>query len=1035
MIREGATSIDHLSAVTFTIKAAANLSERFQVALEEARRLEKDPDKRGRVEQAIAGLDQCFVGSIHAFCARLLRERPVEAGVDPEFEELDETENLIARDEAWESYTQRLFVEESPLLSRLSNLGVTLDSLRSTFELLADNTDVEPVRQSGAAAPDLEPARRALMEFMVRAAGDLPASAPVGGWDSFQRRLREALRLWRAVDPARPATLVDVLERLDFTAKVTQNRWPHGHRAKKLASDFDELRFDVLAPALAAWREYLYPVLIDAILPAVAEFRARRLASGRLNFQDLLLFARDLLRDHTAARRDFQNRFTPILVDEFQDTDPIQAEVILYLTGRDVAERDWRKLEPTPGSLFVVGDPKQSIYRFRRADIETYERVREQIVASGGEVVQLTSNFRSAESICGWINRVFAPLFPSPPTREQASYAPLSSVRKTPVEEPEGVYRLDVPYHSRKEIVARADAEAIARWIRAALDGATLPLEKKRGKNVAAKRAFAPGDFMILLRNRWHLRLYARALEARRIPYDISGGGAFSDSREIAALLPFLEALIDPDDPLPLVAALRGDLFGIDDQALFHFRRAGGRFSLLTDPPAESDPRLHRAWSLLRESREWVRRLPPAAALAAIIERLGIVAAAAADELGETNAGNLLKALTLARELSSRGEPFAAVVRHLRELSQTGETEEMSSEPGREGVVRLMNLHRAKGLEAPIVFLADPTSDLTSKANWTVDRTQDPARGYFRMTLPRGRYEVIDIARPAGWDVMAERERRFLEAENDRLVYVAATRAKDLLVVSTQIKEGVPQSKGPWAKLVPYLSEKLPEQSSPLATPLHGPWANLEAEREAAQEARRERLTASASPSYSVTHVTAVAHAEGPTPARRNTGRGMSWGRVLHRLLESTMKDSSLDIRAYAANLLSDEERDPSELDDAVRLAEAVHRSPLWRRALASPRRFVEVPFALMVRSADLGQASAHGDVLLQGAIDLVFEENDGWVVVDYKSDVVGPNLEELAAFYRPQVAHYRRYWEQLTGRPTKAGLFFIETGDEVWLD
>jgi ATP-dependent helicase/nuclease subunit A len=1034
MVREGATTIDRLSAVTFTIKAAAQLSERFQLALEEARRQEKDPARRARLEAAIGGLDRCFIGTIHAFCARLLRERPVEAGVDPEFDELDETENLIARNEAWESYTQRLFVEESPLLSKLSMLSVPLDSLRDTYNQLADNTDVEPVRPSGNKPPNLEPARLALEKFMARAAAELPTSAPAAGWDSFQRHLREALRLWRAVEPGRPATLVDVLECLDFGAKVVQNRWPHRQRALKLAADFDLLRSEVLAPALAAWREYLYPILIDAILPAVAEFRARRLASGRLNFQDLLLFARDLLRDHTEARRDFQSRFTPLLVDEFQDTDPIQAEVILYLTGRDTAERRWRLLEPIPGSLFVVGDPKQSIYRFRRADIETYERVRERIVASGGEVVQLTSNFRSAESICTWINRVFPPLFPSPSTREQTSYAPLSAARETIVKEPQGVFRLEVPANTH-DAVAQADAESIARWIRAALDGAMLPLEKNGRKPLAPARTFSPGDFMILLRYRWHLRLYARALEARRIPYEISGGGAFSDSREIATLLPFLEALIDPDDPLPLVAALRGDLFGIDDRALFEFRRAGGRFSLLADPPDGSDPRIDRAWSVLGESRESIRRLPPAAALATIVEKLGAVAAAAAEELGETNSGNLLKAMVLARELSSRGEPFAAIVRHLRDLSQTGETEEMSSDPGRSGVVRLMNLHRAKGLEAPIVFLADPTKELSSRVTWSVDRSEDPARGYFRMSLPRGRYETVDLARPAGWEEMEEREKRFLDAENDRLVYVAATRAQDLLVVSVQVKDGAPVAKGPWAKLVPHLPAKLPELSPPLATPLAGQWMNLVAERESARELRQSRLAESASPGYRVTQVTAVAHEAGPAPMRRRTGRGMSWGRVLHRLLESTMKDPSVDIRGYAANLLSDEERDPGELDDAVRLAEGVHRSALWKRALASPHRFVEVPFALMVPGTDLGEEKRHAQVLLQGAIDLVFEENGGWIVVDYKSDAVGSHLEELAAFYRPQVACYRRYWEQLTGRPTKAGLFFIETGDEVWLD
>jgi ATP-dependent helicase/nuclease subunit A len=487
---------------------------------------------------------------------------------------------------------------------------------------------------------------------------------------------------------------------------VTQNRWPHGARAKKLEYEFDLLRSSLLSPALTAWREFLYPILIDAILPAVAEFRARRLAAGRLNFQDLLLLARDLLRDHPSARRDFQNRFTPILVDEFQDTDPIQAEVILYLTGRDVTERNWRRLEPLPGSLFVVGDPKQSIYRFRRADIETYERVRERIVASGGEVVTLSSNFRSAEPICGWINRVFAPLFPAPATAEQAAYAALSAARPTAAEEPCGAFRLEVLAHSRGEAVARADAEQISRWIRAALDGATLPLEKSSRKNRSPLRTFAPGDFMILLRHRWNLRLYARALEARRIPYEISGGGAFSDSREIASLLPFLEAVIDPDDPLPLVAALRGDLFGIDDLALFEFGAAAADSrSCPSRPPratlASGEP--GRRFDC-REECGACRPLRRSRRSSSSSGRRRPQPTSWADELR-----HLLKAMTLARELVARSPSTRSCA--ICAICRRRETEEMSSHPGRSGVVRLMNLHRAK-LEAPIVFLADPTGDL-----------------------------------------------------------------------------------------------------------------------------------------------------------------------------------------------------------------------------------------------------------------------------------------------------------------------------------
>jgi ATP-dependent helicase/nuclease subunit A len=159
----------------------------------------------------------------------------------------------------------------------------------------------------------------------------------------------------------------------------------------------------------------------------------------------------------------------------------------------------------------------------------------------------------------------------------------------------------------------------------------------------------------------------------------------------------------------------------------------------------------------------------------------------------------------------------------------------------------------------------------------------------------------------------------------------------------------------------------------------------------------------------------------------------MSWGRVIHRLLEGAMKDPSLDLPLFAANLLAEEGRPTDDRDAAVDLVRAMIGSPLWQRALAARRRFTEVPFALMAPSGELGFAGAPAETLLQGAIDLAFEEESGWTIVDYKSDTIAGNLDELVSFYSPQIELYRRYWEKLTGRPTKAGLFFVQTGDEVW--
>jgi ATP-dependent helicase/nuclease subunit A len=340
--------------------------------------------------------------------------------------------------------------------------------------------------------------------------------------------------------------------------------------------------------------------------------------------------------------------------------------------------------------------------------------------------------------------------------------------------------------------------------------------------------------------------------------------------------------------------------------------------------------------------------------------------------------------------------------------------------------VRLLTLHRAKGLEAPIVFLADPGGEWDSPIDWCVGRETEPPQAWLRVLRQRRE----EVARPVGWSAREETEKRFDEAEKARLLYVAATRAADLLVVSAAPSD----TKSPWARLAAATSRLLPDLPSRPVTTALLPAPDLSGELAAFRERAASRRESGARPSYRIEPVTKLVHdSEAAVPFRARTGRGMSWGRVIHRLLEGAMKDPAIDLRLYARNVLADEERAAFEVDEAVRLVEAVRASPLWRRALAAQRRLAEVPFALTAKSADIGIRTGPAETVLQGAIDLAFEEDSGWVLVDYKSDTVAENLEELTAFYTPQIELYRRYWERLTGRPTKAGLYFVSTGQEVW--
>jgi ATP-dependent helicase/nuclease subunit A len=1008
----GTTTVDHLSAVTFTIRAAAQLRQRFQNALESALREEKDTARRGRLSAALSRLDSCFVGTIHAFGARLLRERPVEAGVDPGFQEMDDPEDGAARREAWDRFTESLFLSADPRLARLIELGIALEDLRNNFSAVCENSDVDVAIGARRLEPDFTGVRRQVEAFLDRAEQAVPAEVPPGGWNGFQEAVRRAQRLRELLDADRAADFVRILKVLK----------PGGAKEGAVGSwrkSFDLLREDVIKPALAAWGEYVYPDVMALLVDARDRYAQWRRREGRLNFQDLLIHARNLLRDHPDVRTALRERFTPVLVDEFQDTDPIQAEILFYLTGSDAEEKDWRKLVPLAGSLFVVGDPKQSIYRFRRADIETYAGVRSRIQASG-RLLELSTNFRSTSALCEWVNRAFPRpgFFPKEATPGQAGYVPISAARQDGALSPCAL-RLPTPASGNSERpVAEADASRIAEVIASAI----------------AKGEKRPEDFLILFRRRKFMADYARALEERGVVPEIGGGAAFGASEELEALMPVLESLADSDNPVPFVAALRGPFFGVDDETLYRFVRAGGRFSFRAALPEAADAGIRRAFELFREGERLVETLPPAAAISRLVERLGGTALAAARDLGDSRAGNLLKALSAARKFSSDGLDFFAVVEELERLREEDSVEQMSVEPGRPGAVRLMTLHSAKGLEAPVVFLAEPAAGSGRPRNYCIDRSVEPPRGYFRVTKRFGEHGEEEIARPAGWEKMQESEKSFDEAEKVRMLYVGATRARDLLVVSIK-KTAAGRAAGAWAALDPFLEENLASRAPAPARQPAGPPLRPAEDIEAFRGRRLDRRERCASPSYAVTSVTAVAHSGADRPFRERTGRGMSWGSVIHRLLEALMRDGSLELRPYAANVLAEEGREPEDLEKAIELVESVRSSALWKRALTARRRMVEVPFALKVPSASVEEKSGPSETLLTGALDLVFEEDGVWTIVDYKSDTVTNNLEELVAFYRPQIDHYRRYWRQLTGQPTRAGLFFVATGQEAWLE
>src|SRR6202158_5683190 len=623
-VLEGRYQVQQMAAVTFTRKAAAELRARFQLTLESALAAESDPVRRERALHALRHLERLCAGPIHAFCAHLLRERPVEAGVAPGFSELDEVAEVDQRRWAGRDYLDRQRGEGAAALRELLDAGVRPVDLDRAFEKVCNYPEVAfPAGDAPRPAPAR--ARAALEGFWAALTALLPDGGPREATCSVQRRMREFTRRLRVASLDDPRVVAELAAEWEGEPRVVQKWWPRGKTDKE--------RVEALFNALP--------------------------------------------RDTLPFRAALQEKYRWLFVDEFQDTDPIQAEVILLLAGAPSTERDWTRVPLQPGALFVVGDPKQSIYRFRRADIDIYQAVRQRIEATGGQVATLTSCFRSVPALCDWINRAFGQLFPTEPTPHQPGFAGLQAARAE--REPAfGVRTIEIPDAvAGGDAAARFDAEVIARFIRAQVDA----------------RRRAPGDFLVLTRTRRALPIYTRAIEAFRLPVEVSGGAAFAQSTAVTALADLLRALTDPDDGPAVVGVLRGPLFGLSDPELFRHRQAGFGFLVPAPNLAEMSGPVGEALRAMPRMYEWTRRLPAPAAVERVLEATGLLAPTAAGSPGGAEAGDLLHAVDRIRQVTEEGGTLADAAEALIEDLSSAEVESVPLEPGRTNVVRVMNLH------------------------------------------------------------------------------------------------------------------------------------------------------------------------------------------------------------------------------------------------------------------------------------------------------------------------------------------------------
>lgn len=1039
LVRSRACTVEQIAAVTFTRKAAAELRQKFQVVLErEAGKLAPGHPDLDALEAAIRDIDHAFLGTIHAFCAKLLRERPLEAGLDPGFREVLESEAERMQRGAWVEYLERLATDGDPRLEELDSLGIAPDLLQDTFRELVENPDVD-FGFERVEPPDAERVRavRADFEELLDRGGKLmKGRTPADGWDGFGKRIRTLLYWRRTLDWSDPRAFFDALARVHLKKSgLVQKRWADDGvgkaRAKRLFEDFRE--FAAAGGAadrlLREWWAYRYPVAIGVARDAAASFAGQRKDRGQINFQDLLVLSAALLREDPEARHDLGRRYPRVLVDEFQDTDPLQAEILLLLASDPETGDDWRTVVPRPGALFVVGDPKQSIYRFRRADIALYQLVKKRF-QEFGDVLPLEANFRSLGGIGALVKGVFdrGDRFGKRDTDRQAAFAPLLTQR-----EGTGVLATYGVSGGRRDQVAGDDADRIATEI------ARRVAEGER----------QPDDFLILTRNRRYLSVYARALEDRNLPVDVSGAGVgFED--ELAALLLLFRSLEDPAHRPRVLGVLTGPLFGITLDRLVAYRDGGGRFRI--NRPAEGKGEVADAINVLHGWWKRALREPADVTAERLIGETGLFPLAAAGNLGGLRAGALSYLLDAVRARALEGDTSIAGAVDALETALDWEDAEAPLVPGRRNCVRVMNLHRAKGLEANVVFLAAPFGEFDREPRMRVARDEmGTARGTMPIVVKRGLYATEVITQPATWEGDQKVEATFEEAEKTRLLYVAATRARDELWIARG-KGLRGRNSSPWMALEEWVDGLGMGIHLPRGLPPEPDQLDPETDLTARIAAVASAAARTRSPSYRLETVTARAKgapAQEPVvrdpavhdPAVRTdrfdpssldpTSGGYDWGSVVHDVLAAAGEGTHGEALAhYARGLLVEHERpvdatgEPTELEALMALVEAVRDSDIWARAMASSERHSEVPFAVNRSggrapggASDAPESASDAPEVLEGVIDLVFRDGNSWVVADYKTDSGDdPDFVDRVSRYRAQVDLYAECWEQLTG-------------------
>ncbi len=1030
-------------AITFTEKAAREMRSRIRNAFLSVSQEEltaktaksaKEIQEENLSDLSVlrgSNIDSSRIGTIHSLCAEILRAHPAETGLDPAFEVLEEGLSAALQAEAIESALAWGSTDEESV----GLFGVFKENeLRQILTaLMSRRLDISPLPLLGEGAGVREKFESTLSSYLAAhldsqtwidsfsTLASLRSSSPE---DKLELARQSVLAQWTEIQQARAVQNWDaVLASLTALRKAISTlgqkaNWDDIETVRESMRQLKDI-YDEHLKFLAEKSRFALDEKLAASLPAVhrlldqtlLEYQSRKDERQSLDFDDLEGLTAHLLTEHPEVRAQLQSELRAVLVDEFQDTNDRQRQIVYALTGfNPISNRKSSIVNPKSVNLFIVGDSKQSIYKFRGADVSVFRQVQADIRDSGGELIDLDLTFRAHKPLLEQLNSLLAPILgeTDDPARPYAvPFAPLRAYRQNPVREniqpPFIEFHLGLGESADEGRISAAQALA------------------NRLRQLHETEGFNYGDMALLFRSSTAFPIYESALEAANIPFVTVAGRGFYDRPEIRDLLNILAAIADPTDDLALVGLLRSPAFAIPDSEIYRLRFPDGSTSPArlfdsinqqnTEYATRNTQQIHPSsfilhlLSILTELHALSGRAPAATILKRFIDLTHYHAILASDPNGARLVRNVDKLLADAhRSRLVNLTDFLAYIQTLRDVSfREGEAPADSSNAG---AVQLMTVHKAKGLEFPLTVLADAAYE---------------HRGAGAKTLISNNL-LLDIRdddfHSTAWQLASRLEDDRAEAEDNRLLYVAATRAKEKLLISGHVKlkkDGTLSLAG-WLGKFSFLEMSTPEHSQlkdGIYTAIYPysqadvPSAPQPDSTSQTESPRESDLLEPLLPNIPLAEEKLRAHESDPPQrvwrivSKTKTPRAPAWlvGRLVHEAIrrwhfpdddfESFLKPFALE------SGLTDPKEIHAAIQESRRLLERLRAHPLFAE-LDSAERHHEVRYDLPNE---------------RGIMDLLYRTEAGWFIIDFKTDEVRSDAEAQSAIsqngYDRQVARY----------------------------